>query len=161
MRELYGTTACAGLALGPAKVLLRRYSPLERIVQETLRETSLFEAAVVVAKDEISKLVERASDQDKAIFTFQIEVLSDRGLLDEILGYIATGTGAAAAVERAAGIYAAKIRSIPDEYLAQRAGDIQDALPAGWWIFWTDGPGSVWFSPSPASCSQTSCCPAI
>ncbi len=127
MRELYGTTACAGLALGPAKVLLRRYSPLERIVQEPLRETSLFEAAVVVAKDEISKLVERASDQDKAIFTFQIEVLSDRGLLDEILGYIATGTGAAAAVERAAGIYAAKIRSIPDEYLAQRAGDIQDA----------------------------------
>lgn len=127
MRELYGTSACAGLALGPAKVLSRRTSPLGRIVQEPLRETSLFEAAVVVAKDEITQLSERASAQDKAIFTFQIEVLSDRGLLDEILRHIAAGTGAAAAVERAASLYAAKIRSIPDEYLSQRAGDIQDA----------------------------------
>ena len=127
MRELRGTPACAGLALGPARVLTRRYSPLGRIVQEPLRETSLFEAAVVVAKDEITQLSERASAQDKAIFTFQIEVLSDHGLLDEILSYIAAGSGAAAAVERAAGIYAAKIRSIPDEYLSQRAGDIQDA----------------------------------
>lgn len=127
MQELQGTSACVGLALGPAKVLRRRTSPLVRIVQEPLRETSLFEAAVVVAKDEIAQLSERASARDKAIFTFQIEVLSDRGLLDEILSHIAAGTGAAAAVERAASLYAAKIRSIPNEYLSQRAGDIQDA----------------------------------
>ena len=46
MRELHGTPACAGLALGPAPDLTRPYSPLGRIVQEPLRETQeLIEAA--------------------------------------------------------------------------------------------------------------------
>ena len=127
MQEIQGTAASPGLALGPIKVLTRRYSALGRIVLEPRRETSLFEAAVGLAKDEITALGERASGADKAIFTFQREVLSDHGLLTEVLRYIAAGAGAAAAVERASGIYTAKMRSIPDEYLSQRAGDIQDA----------------------------------
>ena len=87
MQEIQGTAASPGLALGPIKVLTRRYSALGRIVLEPRRETSLFEAAVGLAKDEIVALGERASGADKAIFTFQREVLSDHGLLTEVLRY--------------------------------------------------------------------------
>lgn len=127
MQEIRGTAASAGLALGPVKVLTRRYSALGRTVLEPRREAAVFEAAVDLAKSEIAALRGRAAGDDKAIFTFQREVLSDHGLLAEILHYIDAGAGAAAAVERAAGIYTAKMRSIPDEYLSQRACDIQDA----------------------------------
>ncbi len=127
MQQISGTPACAGLALGPVRVITRGYSSLGRIVLEPPRETSLFKTALVLAKDEIAKLSELASESDKAIFTFQIEVLNDHGLQDEVLGYIQSGSGAAAAMERAESLYTAKIRSLPDEYLSQRAGDIQDA----------------------------------
>ena len=127
LQQIRGTPACAGLALGPVRVITRRYSSLGRIVLEPPRETNLFKTALVLAKDEIAKLSELASESDKAIFTFQIEVLNDHGLQDEVLGYIQSGSGAADAMERAESLYTAKIRSLPDEYLSQRAGDIQDA----------------------------------
>lgn len=127
MRQISGTPACAGLALGPVRVITRGYSALGRIVLEPPRETNLFKTALVLAKDEIAKLSELASESDKAIFTFQIEVLNDHGLQDEVLGYIQSGASAADAMERAESLYTAKIRSLPDEYLSQRAGDIQDA----------------------------------
>ena len=127
MQQIAGTSACAGLALGPVRVITRRSSALGRIVLEPPRETSLFKTALVLAKDEIAKLSEMASESDKAIFTFQIEVLNDHGLQDEVLGYIQSGSGAADAMERAESLYTAKIRSLPDEYLSQRAGDVQDA----------------------------------
>ena len=88
MQQIAGTSACAGLALGPVRVITRRSSALGRIVLEPPRETSLFKTALVLAKDEIAKLSEMASESDKAIFTFQIEVLNDHGLQDEVLGYI-------------------------------------------------------------------------
>lgn len=127
MQEIRGTAASAGLALGPAKLLPRRVAGQSRAVLDPARERQLLDDALDLARREISALGTRAAAADRAIFTFQVEVLADQGLIVEIRRYIEAGAGAAAAVERAAGIYAAKMRSIPDEYLAQRAGDILDA----------------------------------
>ena len=41
--------------------------------------------------------------------------------------YIEAGAGAAAAVERAAGLYAGRIRALEDDYMRERACDILDA----------------------------------
>ena len=60
--------------------------------------------------------------------TAQRLMLDDQGLTDEILAYIGAGAGAAAAVERAAGIYpAGRMRALDDEYMRERACDILDA----------------------------------
>ena len=53
--------------------------------------------------------------------------MADEGLQNEVLAYIHAGAGAAAAVERAAGIFAGRIRALDDDYLRERACDVLDA----------------------------------
>ena len=49
------------------------------------------------------------------------------GLRQEVASYIRVGAGAAASVERAAGIFAGRIRALEDPYMRERACDILDA----------------------------------
>ena len=53
--------------------------------------------------------------------------LDDEGLREEIERYIKAGAGAAAAVERAAGIFAGRIRALDNDYMRERACDVLDA----------------------------------
>lgn len=127
MNDYTGISASPGLCLGPALQIERRYASSGRTVGEPGREAALFEAAALLAKDEISTLVSGAARDEGDIFLFQREILNDHGLLAEVLRGIEAGCGAAAAVEHAAGLYADKLRRIPDEYISQRAGDVLDA----------------------------------
>ena len=54
-------------------------------------------------------------------------MLDDEGLREEIERYIKAGAGAAAAVERAAGIFAGRIRALDNDYMRERACDVLDA----------------------------------
>ena len=127
MRFITGTGASGGLAMGIIKHINRSYSGLNRVVLDPRRELALFEAAMILARDELSALCEKATDEEKDILVFQHVMLEDAGLIGEIVAYIEAGAGGAAAVERAADIYAARIRSIEDAYLRERASDIIDA----------------------------------
>lgn len=127
MKTYTGTAASPGLCMGPVFLVQRQYAAARRAVSEPEREAALFEAAAVLAKDEITALVGRSGEAEGDIFVFQREILNDHGLLEEILRAIKQGHGAAEAVEQAADLYAARLRSIPDAYLSQRAGDVLDA----------------------------------
>ncbi len=127
MLHITGVAASAGLTIGRVKRIKRASGGLTRVVLDSVREKALFEAAVLLAKDELLELEERASAQDKDIFLFQRVMLDDKGLREEISQAIAGGMGGAAAVEHAADIYMQRIRSIDNEYLRERAADVQDA----------------------------------
>ena len=124
MLHITGTAASAGLAVGTIKRIHRASTGLTRVVLDFPREKALFEAAVLLAKDELAELEQRAGAQDKDIFLFQRVMLDDQGLLKEINQAITDGLGGAAAVEKAAEIYSQRMRSIDNEYLRERASDI-------------------------------------
>ena len=92
-----------------------------------MREQALFDAAVVLAKDELRQLEEAAEGEDRDIILFQRVMLDDPALNREVQEYIAAGAGSAAAMERAAAICARRIESVDDEYIRQRSADVLDA----------------------------------
>ena len=162
MRIFTGTTASSGLAVGPVVRIDRGMVGLHRIVSDPHRERALYDAAIVLAKDELMMLQKHAQAQEDAdILMFQVALLEDESFTNEIGDYIAAGAGSAAAVERAERIFSSRIRNIDDDYLRSAAST--SATPAaGWSIFWTGGPTCPCSSRSPASwrpiCSTPATC---
>lgn len=103
-----------------------RNAGLGRSVGAPQSELENYEAAVQQACDQLEALGDAADAQDRDIFMAQRMMLQDEGLAEETRAYIRVGAGAAAAVERAAGVYADKLRSIGDDYLSARACDVMD-----------------------------------
>lgn len=126
MREYTGVTVSEGLVMGPVRRIDRGVSGLGRLIHDRSKERALFEAAVVLAKDELRSLMEQADGDERDILRFQLVMLDDQALLTEIGNYIAAGAGSAAATERAGQIFARRIRDLPDEYLQQRGTDVLD-----------------------------------
>ncbi len=126
MREYTGVTVSEGLVMGPVRRIDRGVSGLGRLIHDRSKERALFEAAVVLAKDELRGLMEQADGEERDILRFQLVMLDDQALLTEISNYIAAGAGSAAATERAGQIFARRIRDLPDEYLRQRGADVLD-----------------------------------
>ena len=127
MRLFSGIGASEGFAVGVVRRLHHIQTATGRQVRSPSQEKLLYEQAVETAKQQLAELEQRASANEKAIFAAQAMMLEDSGLTDEILAYMRAGAGAAAAVERAAGIYAGKLRALDDEYLRERACDVLDA----------------------------------
>ena len=126
MREYTGISVSEGLVMGPVRRIDRGVSGLGRLIHDRIKERALFEAAVVLAKDELRSLMEQAEGDERDILRFQLVMLDDQALLTEISNYIAAGAGSAAATERAGQIFARRIRDLPDEYLQQRGTDVLD-----------------------------------
>ncbi len=82
--------------------------------------------AVVLAKDELRRLSQRAKGPDADILLFQIALLEDESFTNEIGDYIAAGAGGAAAVERAEQIFANRLKNVDDEYIRERSVDVCD-----------------------------------
>ena len=128
MRIFTGTTASSGLAVGPVVRIDRGMVGLHRIVSDPHRERALYDAAIVLAKDELMMLQKHAQAQEDAdILMFQVALLEDESFTNEIGDYIAAGAGSAAAVERAERIFSSRIRNIDDDYLRERSVDVCDA----------------------------------
>lgn len=126
MEEIRGTKVSAGIAIGPVELLDRGTLGLYRMVREPRRERALYEAAIVLAKDELRALQQRADSAEADILMFQIALLEDESFTNEIGDYIAAGAGSAAAVERAQQIFAGRLRNVPDEYIQERGVDVRD-----------------------------------
>lgn len=127
MKRIQGLPASAGLAMGTARYLRHAQSGLGRAVRSPKEEQEAFDEAVRRAQAELAKLSRSASAQDRDIFMVQSLLLEDATLQEEIASYISVGASAAAAIERAAGIYARDIRALDDPYMRERACDILDA----------------------------------
>ena len=127
MQVYKGVSASPGLVMGPIYRIHHSGAGLGRIVELPVREQALFDAAVVLAKDELRQLEEAAEGEDRDIILFQRVMLDDPALNKEVQEYIAAGAGSAAAMERAAAICARRIESVDDEYIRQRSADVLDA----------------------------------
>ena len=127
LKYITAVPASAGLAVGTVRYLRHTQSGLGRAVRSPKEEQEAFENAVREAQDQLIRLERRAAAQDRDIFMVQRVLLEDEGLRQEVASYIRVGAGAAASVERAAGIFAGRIRALEDPYMRERACDILDA----------------------------------
>ena len=127
MAVLKGIKVSSGVAVGPVVRLDRGIVGLHRIVSDPFRERALYEAAIVLAKDELRRLQQHSQGADADILMFQIALLEDESFTNEIGDYIAAGAGSAAAVERAEKIFAARLNNVDNEYIRQRSVDVRDA----------------------------------
>ena len=126
MYTFSGVSASPGLVLGPVEMIDHGTTGLHRIVCDPFRERALYDVAVVLAKDELRRLSQRAKGPDADILLFQIALLEDESFTNEIGDYIAAGAGGAAAVERAEQIFAKRLRDVDDEYIRERSVDVCD-----------------------------------
>lgn len=128
MVKYVGTPASGGLTLAKIKIVNRRIAGFKRVVLASHREKALFDAAVILAKDEIKTLMENAGSEHRDILNFQVMMLDDNGLKNMIYQNIENKEGAARSVELAMESYCARIKAINDGYLSLRTSDIRDAL---------------------------------
>ncbi len=127
MQLLTGIPAAGGMAIGRVVMPNRSISKVMRQMKDPLQEKRRFDAANLLAKDELLMLKENSADDERDILEFQSALLDDNGYLQEVYSYIDAGAGAAAAVERASSIYEKKMREIGDDYFSERSVDIHDA----------------------------------
>ena len=128
MTEFKGSPASKGYATGKIKVINRRIAGFKRVVLATNREKTLFEAAIILAKDEIRSLMQSGDTEHRDILNFQLMMLDDNGLNVMIHENINGGVGAAKAVELAMDEYCNRLKGTGDSYLMERSSDIRDAL---------------------------------
>lgn len=126
MHTYTGVPASAGIVVGPVEQIDHGTTGLHRIVCDPFRERALYDVAVVLAKDELRRLSQRAKGPDADILLFQIALLEDESFTNEIGDYIAAGAGGAAAVERAEQIFADRLKNVDDEYIRERSVDVCD-----------------------------------
>ena len=77
MYTFTGVSASAGIAIGPVEQIDHGTTGLHRIVCDPFRERALYDVAVVLAKDELRRLSQRAKGPDADILLFQIALLED------------------------------------------------------------------------------------
>ena len=126
MHTYTGVPASSGIVVGPVEQIDHGTTGLHRIVCDPFRERALYDVAVVLAKDELRRLSQRAKGPDADILLFQIALLEDESFTNEIGDYIAAGAGGAAAVERAEQIFADRLKNVDDEYIRERSVDVCD-----------------------------------
>lgn len=126
MHTYTGVAASTGIVVGPVEQIDHGTTGLHRIVCDPFRERALYDVAVVLAKDELRRLSQRAKGPDADILLFQIALLEDESFTNEIGDYIAAGAGGAAAVERAEQIFAGRLKNVDDEYIRERSVDVCD-----------------------------------
>lgn len=114
--------------MGPLYQLPSSGESLVRVVQVPVREQALFQAALLLAKEELTQLAQNSAGQQKDLMEFQRMLLDDASIQEQITESIAQGVGAARAVEQAARSYASVIENLPDDYLSQRWVDVLDAF---------------------------------
>lgn len=128
MIKYMGKPASGGLAVGKIKIINRKITDYKRVILATHRERALYEAAVILAKDEIRRLIQSADGAHREILNFQLVMLDDAGLNRMIHDRISEEKGAAGAVELAMEEYCRRLKEIGDEYLTARTSDIRDVL---------------------------------
>lgn len=131
-QTIRGIGASAGIAIGPVfHYETREQAVEERRVEDSAAEQARLEAALSRAKTEIGALAARARQEAGAsnagIFEAHEMFLDDPELLAQVRATIATRhVNADYAWKEGTEQYAARLRSLGDEYLVARAADVED-----------------------------------
>lgn len=132
IQTMRGIGASAGIAIGPVfRYETREQVVEERRVEDSAAELARLEAALARAKTEIGALATRARREagsgNAAIFEAHEMFLDDPELLEQVRATIATRhVNADYAWKESTEQYAARLRSLGDEYLSARATDVED-----------------------------------
>ncbi len=130
---LQGTPATPGIAMGPA-VLMEIYDDFHYIVEEHSddpeNQKRKFRQAAEAGRKEIEALRARVQEQlgedDAGIFNIHLMMLEDQGFNQRVLEVIDSGTTALYAVKSVLAGYLRSFNEIDDQYLKDRAVDIED-----------------------------------
>jgi len=130
---LHGTPATPGIAMGPA-VLMEEYEDFHFIVEEHTDnpegQKKKFQGATEAGRKEIEALRERVQEQlgeeDAGIFNIHLMMLEDQGFNQKVFEVIDSGTTALYAVKSVLAGYLKSFQDINDQYLRDRAIDIED-----------------------------------
>ncbi len=126
MKQLKGVPAAPGLAVGNVRLIEEPEIGISRTVSTPRGEWALYEAACILAKEDLSEIIERANPHDAEILNFQQMVLDDKGFNTAVQEAIENGSNCAVAVETAAAKYAKKLMDTGDAYISARTVDLQD-----------------------------------
>ncbi|UCF89311.1 MAG: phosphoenolpyruvate--protein phosphotransferase [bacterium] len=130
---LHGTAATPGIAMGPA-VLMEVHDDFHYIVEEKADDPEMekkkFLEAAEAGRKEIVILQERVQEQlgeeDAGIFNIHLMMLEDQGFNQKVQEVIDSGTTALYAVKSVLAGYLKSFQDIDDQYLRDRAVDIED-----------------------------------
>ena len=111
MHTFTGVSASPGVVIGPVEQIDHGTTGLHRIVCDPFRERALYDVAVVLAKDELRRLSQRAKGPDADILLFQIALRPSRSLPAACGTWTMSTSGSAA-------------------WMSAMSA-------AAWWIFWT------------------------
>lgn len=130
---LHGTPATPGIAMGPA-VIMEIHENFHYIVEEHTDDPEgqkkKFREAAEAGRKEIEALRERVREQlgeeDAGIFNIHLMMLEDQGFNQKVFEVIDSGTTALYAVKNVLAGYLRSFQDIDDQYLRDRAVDIED-----------------------------------
>lgn len=130
---LHGTPATPGIAMGPA-VLMEVSEDFHYLVEEHTDDPegqkAKFLEATEASRKEIEALRTRVQEQlgeeDAGIFNIHLMMLEDQGFNQKVLEVIDSGTTALYAVKSVLAGYLKSFQDIDDQYLRDRAVDIED-----------------------------------
>ncbi len=130
---LRGTPATSGIAMGPA-VVMETYDDLHYIIEEksdnAAAEKRRLQRAFREAQKEIevlrTRVHERLGAEDATIFNIHLMMLEDQGFKEKVLELIEKGSTATYALKSVISDYLKSFQEIDDQYLRDRAVDIED-----------------------------------
>lgn len=130
---LHGTPATPGIAMGPA-VLMEIHENFHYIIEEHTDDPEgqkrKFLEASEAGRVEIEALRERVQEQlgedEAGIFNIHLMMLEDQGFNQKVFETIDSGTTALYAVKSVLAGYLKSFQDIDDQYLKDRAVDIED-----------------------------------
>ena len=130
--ELRGVPASPGIAIGPARHLRQREFVVEDGPSGTpAEERARLDAARAAAKHELAglqaRVTSRAGANEADIFSAHALLVDDAAITEPALRRIEEGASAAQAWQAAAAEAAAAFRALDDDYMRQRAVDVEDA----------------------------------
>ena len=129
---LRGVPASPGIAIGPARHLRRREIVVDDGPSGTpAEERARLDEARTAAKHELAglgaRVRSRAGANEADIFSAHALLVDDAAITEPALKLIEEGAGAAQAWQAAAAEAAAAFRALDDDYMRQRAVDVEDA----------------------------------
>lgn len=128
MKIYKGFSASPGLVLGQVSRLERHVETFSSGPFDIDHEKRMLANAIHTAQSELDSMAERSAPSEQAIFLFQSMMLEDEGFMNEVNSYIASGLGAAAAMNRVGQRYADQLANMKDNaYMQLRSVDILDA----------------------------------
>ncbi|MGI9504453.1 MAG: phosphoenolpyruvate--protein phosphotransferase [Geminicoccaceae bacterium] len=125
-RRFNGRTSSPGLALGPLITIDRERRAADRQAGSPKDEWAALEAAIAKAMADLEALAAVAQGDGALILAFQIEMLGDPALVDQVWPLIAGGEDAVQAWKIGLKAEIDGYRAADDDYFRARASDLED-----------------------------------